>query len=256
MNPPIQFRFFLLSISLVLFACRPSIEMLEDISYDYYPIEEGKYRIYQVDSIVYNAFICQTLTNSYQIKEVTGNVIIDGEGEKAYAVKRYKRLNGNAPWKLEEVWTEKIQQQQLQRIENNQRWVKMVFPIQEQQMWDGLSYIKSDTSFEISGSSIQIYKDWGDFEYQKTGSSFVDTSQTVPAIYPDVVEVAQADAENQIEKRYAKEVYAKNIGLVYRELWILDCQAAGCGACQYNTPWKERARKGYILVESLIEHNY
>lgn len=255
MNPTVKIQ-WLFFVNILLFACRPSIETLDDISYDYYPIEEGKYRIYQVDSTVYDAFNCTTLTNSYQVKEVTGNVIIDGEGEQAHTIKRYKRFTANAPWKLEEIWTEKIQHQQLQRIENNQRWVKMVFPIQAQQMWNGLSYIKSDTTFEIRGSSIQIYKNWGNFEYEKIGSNFIDTSQGTPIVYPDVVEVLQADANNFVEKRYAKEVYAKSIGLVYREIWVLDCWSTACNGCQSGVPWKEHANKGYLLVESLIEHNY
>lgn len=253
----------LLLFALVFFACERVIDSLGGVTYEYAPLETGKYKIYRVDSTVYDEYNCTVLRSSYQVKEIIGSTGTDGEGDLFYSIERYVRADSTQPWELYNIWSEKIEDNQLQRVEDNQRMVKLVFPVKESRAWDGIVYIRRDTLVPVRGGSIDMYKDWDEFVYNKVDKSFIDTVSNI--YYPNALEVMQVNKTNNIERRFSKEVYAKNIGLVYKEMWILDtqcrprppgCQGVGNIATCLFTPWQIKAEKGFILTQSLIEHNY
>lgn len=250
-----------LLLGLFLGACERVVETLPQTDWAYYPIVEDGYRVYQIDSTVYDEYNCTIQTERYQIKEVTGAKTVDGEGQTAHRLERYWREVDTDSWTLVGVWSEKIENNQIQRVEDNQRFVKMVFPVEETKEWNGITYIRRDTLVPIRGGTIDLYKDWESFSYQNVGQSYLDTASNT--IYSDAVQVLQVDKTNQIERRYATEVYAKGIGLVYKEMRILDTQCrdprcvgpSNIERCR-DIAWEIKAEKGYILVQSLIEHNY
>ncbi|MEL6865958.1 MAG: hypothetical protein AAFP19_16145, partial [Bacteroidota bacterium] len=69
-------------------------------------------------------------------------------------------------------------------------------------------------------------------------------------MFDSVATIYQADNENAIELRYSIEKYARNIGLVYREMRILDTQAI------VDDPWEEKAQKGFIIRQQITRHNW
>lgn len=241
------------------FGCERITDTFPTISYDYFPLETGKYKTYQIDSTVYDEYNCSVVVNSFQIKEVTGEMSTDGEGDPFYYVNRFYRKDSSSAWTLLGIWTEKIESNQLQRVEDNQRQIKLVFPLKNERRWDGIVYIRRDTLVPLRGGVINQYKDWDDFVISELGEPFVDTVSNT--LYTEAVLVTQVDKTNNIERRFSKEVYAKDIGLVYKEMWILDtqcrqnCTGVGDIATCIYTPWKDKAEKGYILTQSLIDHN-
>ena len=61
--------------------------------------------------------------------------------------------------------------------------------------------------------------------------------------YADVLTVqAQSDPKILTEKRYSLEKYAKGIGLIYREIKILDTQKLDA-----TIAWEKKAQKGFIV---------
>lgn len=252
----------LLLIAVLFVTCERVIETIDPATFEYYPIQEGKYKIYQVDSTVYDEYNCTVQTTRYQIKEVTGSQGLDGEGDPYYSVKRYIRSDSTTNWVLSSIWTEKVEDNQLQRVEDNQRMIKMVFPVKEDRRWDGIVFIRRDTLVPIRGGAIDMFKDWDNFVCQDVGKTFVDTFSN--KVYTDAVKIQQVDKTNNIERRFSVEVYAKNIGMVYKEMRILDTQCRPPGTCTGNSdiascigkPWHVKAEKGFILKQSLIEHNY
>jgi len=256
------FKFILifLSIGTLYFSCDRLLDEVAPTTFEYYPIESGKYRIYQVDSVVYDEYNCTMHSSTFFIKEETGQAVLDGEGDTMHSVRRYIKEDSSAEWTLLNIWSEKIEDNQLQRVENNQRFIKLVFPAKENTSWDGIVFIRRDTLVAIRGGSIDQYKDWDDFTMKNVGETFLDTISNV--IYPDALLVEQVDKINNIEKRFSREVFSKEIGMVYKEMWILDtqcrinCTGVGDIASCLFTPWKEKAEKGYILTMSLIDHNY
>lgn len=260
-----QLRFILAIGCLLLtvfYACERVVDSFTVTGYEYFPMEGDKYRVYQIDSTVYDEYNCTVQTVSYQVKEVTGATGTDGEGDTYHAIQRYFRNNVTEPWVLEAVWTEKMESNQIQRVEDNQRFIKLVFPIKQNRRWDGIPFIRRDTLVAIRGGSIDLYKDWDDFEVMEMGVPFLDTLSN--ETYPDVVKIMQVDKTNEIERRFATEIYAKNIGLVYKEMRILDTQCRPTGTCTgfgdltqcRGVAWHLKAEKGFIYKQYLIEHNY
>lgn len=249
-----------------LVGCSRTIEEFDPPSYAYFPLETGKYKVYSVDSTVYDEYNCTVSTSNFQIKEVTGNTVLDGENQLAYKVERYKRQNPSLPWNPVGVWIEKIADQQVQRVEENQRLIPLVFPIKENQKWDGIVFIRRDTLVPIQGGVIDMYKDWDDFRLVEIDVPYVDPTTLLS--YAQTTLVLQADKENNIERRYSMERYAKGVGLIYKEMRILDSQCRVDGSGNINCagvgdivqclgkPWVDKAEKGFILQQRLIEHNY
>jgi hypothetical protein len=61
--------------------------------------------------------------------------------------------------------------------------------------------------------------------------------------------VTQMDILNSIEKKYAIEKYAKNIGLIYKE--IIDIYAT---STPYGKPIEERIKKATIYYQKIIDY--
>jgi hypothetical protein len=68
--------------------------------------------------------------------------------------------------------------------------------------------------------------------------------------YNQVAIVSLADSENLIEYRWGREYYAKGIGLIYKELRVLDTQKI-----DPTTAWEEKAEKGFIVKQRLLSYN-
>ena len=64
--------------------------------------------------------------------------------------------------------------------------------------------------------------------------------------------ISYANSENVIELRSAKEQYAKNIGLIFKEYKILDTQ---CISDCIGMTWEEKAEQGFILRMTMIDYN-
>lgn len=77
-------------------------------------------------------------------------------------------------------------------------------------------------------------------------------------VFDSTLVITEADDTNIIERRFSRSWYAKNVGLVQKEQWILDSQYCN----QLPTPpdcaslaWWLKAEKGYILRQVVIAFN-
>lgn len=243
-----------LILAVTLFACTRTVEELPNLDTTYYPLETGKYRIYAIDSVVYNDFEERVDTNTYFLKEEIGETETDNLGKIYYRINRYTRVDTvGAPWIFDAVWAAQVVDHYAYSIENNQRYLNLVFPIKLDKDWDGLVYIRRDTTISIPGGSIDVYKDWGNFKIIG-----LDETSIIDGIsYDSVVTILRADKVNNIERRYSMEKYAKNIGLILRRDSILDTQCGGNITVQcIQASWAEKAEKGFILNQRLIETNW
>src|SRR5688572_302830 len=97
--------YFLVSMLVMVFSCKDKFEQVPKGSVTayysrYFPLDSGRYIIYDVDSIVHHDGDDNTLKPdslktyyNFQVKEQTDSSFIDGEGRKAWYVSRYKRLS-------------------------------------------------------------------------------------------------------------------------------------------------------------------
>jgi len=250
MNRILIIPFILLGLLIALSSCNENTvkETIEvDQGYEYFPLEVGKYITYQVDSVIYDVGNNVTLIDTIRtyIKEEITDTLVDNTGETVYRIQRYERSNVNDNWRVKDIWTSARTRAQAEKVEENLRFIKMVFPVTEGIEWNGNIFIDESTIIPIAGESIEVFKNW----LYKIES--MDQSETIGDFTFDrVTTVSQADSENLIELRFSIEKYAEDIGLVYREMRILDSQII-----DESIPWEVKAQKGYILTQQVIDHN-
>ncbi|MEM1320427.1 MAG: hypothetical protein AAGG75_09225 [Bacteroidota bacterium] len=218
-----------------------------ELGYEYFPLEVGKYTIYQVDSVLFDTTGTGVVIDSTQsfIRETIVDTFVDNSGQTNYRIEREWRRSLGETWTVQDVWTALRSDIRAERVEENFRFVKMVFPLSVGRSWDGNQFIDINTNISVAGETIVPFKNWF-YEILSVGEpGAVGVLQ-----FDEVAEITQADAENFIELRRSFERYARGVGLIYREMWILDTQRIS-----ETDPWEEKAQKGFILKQRLIEHN-
>ncbi len=245
----IKFLFFW-SFGLLLLlgvACKNSqtpLDLEPDTSQLYFPLEIGKYLIYTVDSVYYNEdFPSDTVR--LMVKEAITDTLRDNEGELFYRVERSERADPSEPWVISQVLAVKRTNTQAERLESNQRFINLTFPFRKNETWNGIGFNSDSLLVTIRGEVLEIYKDW-DSQYDE-----IFVPQTVNTfIFDSTVSVFHANSNNFIERRFNREVYAKGVGLVIKEMEILDSQLNNG-----ERVWPDDAEKGFTLRQTLIEHN-
>ncbi|CAN5563710.1 hypothetical protein BH11BAC1_BH11BAC1_04160 [soil metagenome] len=175
------------------------------ILYRYFPLQEGAFVVYHVDSIIHS-FADDNLDNpdslidtiSYEVKEVIDSDFIDGEGDVAWRISRYQRAIGTLDWYFTTLWTAKLTSQSAQKVEENIRYVKLSFPIKKNKTWNGNLFNffpEEDYSIEEANVPLTI----GGFNFDSC------------------VSVLELDDSVAIHKIYKQEKYVYGLGLVYRQ---------------------------------------
>ena len=260
----------LVTCGLLFFACneatvKENLEIAKGV--DYYPIEVGKFISYQLDSIIYSGIsgsecVFARDTFSTLLKEEVVDVFEDNTGDLNYIVERYTRPDENSVWAVKDVWNTKITNTKVERVEENLRFIKMVFPVREGATWNGNGFFQ-DTTTVLGGETIDFYEHWSD-EYEFDS---VDQPEEINGMmFDSVMTVIQsAPSTNKINHRVSIEKYARGVGLIYKEMLILDTQCkigeTACGGdgsgLEYcnGIPWEEKAQKGLILKQRVIDFN-
>ena len=222
----------------------------------YFPLATGKYVEYAVDSIVYDfAPGGGTLRDSSRllVREVIADTLRDNTGQMVYRIERFERKNDTLPWKFaQNIFAARTATQAI-RTENNLRFLKLVFPFDRRSNWNGNLWIDQYREIEVAGERIQPFVNW---HYEVDS---LDIAAQIGAFsFDSVLVVTEADETNAIERRLSRVKYAKHVGVVFREQWILDsqyCNQIPPPSDCLTKPWTEKAEKGYILRQTVIAHN-
>ena len=210
--------FFLLSAFIVIAACNRNDDsgIAPQIGTQYFPLKLGSTWIYKVDSIAYddNGPTQAIDTFYYQYKEEITEVQTDDSGQPLYVVGRFFRQHDSDTWQQVRNYAAQIIDNKAQRVEENTRYVKLVFPLKSRNTWNG-------NMFNSKGS--QIYK-LIDFEYPYTLQSSTYKS----------VKVEQANTLNFIEEIKRYERFAENIGMVELLYDSLNTQTTGTKGFRYR----------------------
>jgi hypothetical protein len=223
---------------------------------EYFPLKSGKYIVYQVDSLVFDPAISGGIaldSSSTFVLEMMTDSLPDNNGRLQYILERYERKQTSEPWTFKFAGTLSRTNGQGVRTEQNLRFLKMLFPMDKRSHWDGNLWIDENREIEIAGERMLPFIHW----------SYAVDSIDVPAEiggfrFDSTLVITEADNDNVIEKRFSRAWYAKNIGLVKREQWILDsqyCNQIPAPADCTTRPWELKAEKGYILRQVILEHN-
>jgi hypothetical protein len=200
-------------VALVIFVLNccseKNITLDEDrLGLDYFPLEVGQYRVYDVYEILYNISSFDTL--AYELRESVVNSFENSEVSTTYTINREKRLNDTELWKLDSVWTARKTKAIAVSIENNISLVKVVFPIEDKINWDA-------NIFNSSGERLFTY----DLNVEPMTIGNEEFSDLVKVIQSDIL-------ENIVNQDQRHEIYAKGIGLISKNGIMLTFCTVGC----------------------------
>jgi hypothetical protein len=140
------------------------------------------------------------------LKEVYSGCLINQNNEKIQIIERLVSKNDTNNWVSRESAFSELKQKTYERIDQNQRRIKLVFPLKQNAIWNG-----------------NAYNDLGKINYLL--SPVFDKKIYSGLTFNNVVEVQEANQVNFIETLKEKSAYSKNIGLVYYESTKLSTQS-------------------------------
>jgi hypothetical protein len=187
----------LLSSFLLLSACQPDSLISTDDGSDYFPLEVGHYVIYDVTEERYVPGLAPAQT-TYQLKEVFGGAYTDVTGQPAYRLLRYRRSAGTHPWTADSIWSARRVMNEAIRTENGLDFVALAFPVSDRLRWNGNRHnMLAEDQYELRNS----------------GQPYRVSSQQ----YDATVMVLTQDDSTLLNRDKRLSVYARQIGLIYRE---------------------------------------
>lgn len=201
----------------LLGACqKQTIELSFEPIENYFPIKRGVALTYRLDSTSYTGINNAKSVNSNIIRDVLDSSITDNLGKTTYIFKRSIRSKvDTTKWELLNTYRVTIDSSKLYIIENNLRFIKMVSPIKEGFTWKGNSFINTNEN-----SGLAYYENW-DYTYGKPSDPL--SINNIPFEATLTVHQISDTIGNPSDKKqyssilFSKEVYAKDIGLVYKE---------------------------------------
>lgn len=195
------FFFFFSLISLCFYSsCKHEDESPIDLGYEYFPVNVGHWVVYDVDSTYYYDFSDTVINFHYQVKEKIESVFLDNQNMVTQRVERYKRYD-SSDWYLVDVWTTNISASSAVRTEDNIQFIKLIFPVISNKSWNGnaLNYMNSVGYPDYKYSNVFDPYDANGVNFDST-VTVIQNTESIPFI----------NENNQIE------VYAKNIGMIYK----------------------------------------
>jgi hypothetical protein len=182
----------------VLPGCKKDEPTPLDLGYGYFPTRIGHWIEYDVDSAWIDELNNRQGQVSYPLRETLESDFTDPEGRPAERILReLKDSLGN--WGPKDVWWQVSNSQRAERAEENLRKIKLVFPVREDQTWNTNAY---NTSSPLTLTYEEV-----DVPWSANGMSFDSTCLVVTTFVNNFVDTV----------RY-NERYAKNVGLVYRQV--------------------------------------
>ncbi|MCF8219037.1 MAG: hypothetical protein K9J21_08630 [Bacteroidales bacterium] len=193
------FTFFILII-LGLAACDQKNEEPVDMKYRYFPVEENVYHIYQVDSVIWDDFYTPPRidTVSMKIKKLIKSDFQDEENRTVFRVERFIKQHDTLNWNINKVYTLMKDSGRVIKTIDNQAIIKLVFPFDIGTAWDA-----------------NIYNSNQPDEYEITeinGSQKVNDDS-----YENTITVEQENQQTLISNDQAYEVYAPDVGMIYKQ---------------------------------------
>ncbi|HSC52545.1 MAG TPA: hypothetical protein VLC98_02935 [Phnomibacter sp.] len=251
----IPFLCVLCLLAVVLHSCDESkLELESPPIASYFPTTVGKYITYRLDSTVPTQFGMDTTVHSYRVRDSYDAEIVDGLGRKAFRVFRtISNVAGTLPYLPSSTFSATpVAEDWMEWTENNLRFMKLRFPIQEGFIWRGNSFIDA-TSLN---SPVRYLAEW-EYTYQNVGQPFSVGGKT----YPNTITILQRDEvlpEGPYNPAYYKqwnysvEVYAEGIGLIYKNFDHKVWQPPVPPPDSRPGYWEDGS---YRVVLSIIDHN-
>jgi hypothetical protein len=232
---------FILTVATAIAACSKKTEepVFTQIS-EYAPLKVGKYITYKIDSMIFITAGTIETHRKYEVKYT----LTDNLGRKAFRIVRSIRPElSNGPFSTDNTFFAVNSGTQYEFTENNMRFLKLIQPIKDGETWKGNKAITLQTG------NFNGFTNW-DYEYKNVGASSPIKINNVTI--PNTITIKQADfavglpvvpnGPGVSSKDSAIEIYAKDIGMIYKKFIQWEYQSA----TRYT---------GYGITLEMIDHN-
>jgi hypothetical protein len=199
---------------------------------DYFPLTIGNFVVYNVKETNYFLNEPRKTEATYQLKEVIKESYKDLANNTTYRIERYKRNNGRDNWVLWNIWTARVDYKAAVRTEDNFSAIKLVFPLENGKKWNPNTFNTSNTTTPNTYQMLDLGK-----SFSFAGKSYAET-----------ITVSQSNDSTLVGKDKRMEIYAKDIGMIYKKIDVLVyCQFENCRG-------KAEIERGNVMEMSVFDY--
>ena len=219
--------FFLVALILCLSCNNKDDSVPELTGKNYFPTDSGRYWIYDVHEIKYNS---DTIDTTYQRKDVIFNAF-EFQNTTIYELYRFYKANDVTGWpsQPDSVWSFTTDLNQITIKEANIEFIRLAFPLSNGAVWNG------------NAKNTSLRDDYTVANFNKPYS--------VGALYfPETVDIIEEHSLNLVYKDYRNRIYAKHVGLIYKNYEQLNFKTDPANIGQGKIDF------GSFIEETLIEY--
>lgn len=179
---------------LIVTGCKKSDNQSPVMYYSYFPTTINTWTEYEVRKVLHDSGLGSD-TSYYYIREVVAEEFIDNQGRVTFRIERFKKDSLNGTYEISDVWYSNLSNTAAEKVEENIRFVKLVFPVKDNKVWDGNAY-NTESEWEYEYDSVHVSRAYNNL------------------IFDSTIKVQQIDNVNPIQNQVAFEIYANHIGLI------------------------------------------
>jgi hypothetical protein len=227
---------FLLAGFVLLVSCSSDNDPVKPDE-DFLPLRVGAYQIYSVEETIFELGV--ESTRNYQLKTLVSDSFLTAEQELVYVIHRSTRETADDPWIPEETWSARRTENEVIVSEGSTPYVVLAFPLYNGRYWNGNKYNNETNPNTNTGEDT--------YRVISSGESYSVNNNT----FGECVIVEQEDNQEFIvfnDKRI--EVYARNVGLVYKEF----VQLKYCNDEDRNCVGQQIVDDGIKYYQEIVEY--
>ena len=201
---------YLFLVVVALYGCGDNEPINKASDLEYFPLQTGFYQIYSIDETIYTE-LDPPQEFSYELKTEVVDSFANLEGGITYVLYRSTRTTENDPWVFKEAWSAKTNAQYIVLMEGNVSYIRIALPAFKDKDWNGNA---------LNSLGEDIYR------IESKGKSY---SLSGALEFQDALVVDQENEVNSLFRDEREEVYARNVGLVYKKSIVLNyCDEVPC----------------------------
>lgn len=222
---------------------------------DYFNLEKGRYITYDLDSMKFVNFGQDDTVIHYEAKDVVDEQITDNSQRPAWRIIRYLRPAGStneSQWKPSMTYMIVEAGNNIEVIENNLRFVKMVSPVKENYTWRANTHLPFKPFDAMYSFSMDEDIQYWESVYEGVGESTtinglnLDNTVMIRQV-EDSVNVPIEFVESIGYKVVWNEQYARGIGLISKNVEMWEYQPPTGGQAGFRT--------GFAVSMKIRDHN-
>ena len=184
----------------------------ERLGYDYFPLEIGDYKIFEVEEVNFSSQGFDT--SRYFLREALEDTFRNGENLLEFRIFRYiSEDTSTGSWELDSIWSTRLEPGRAIVRENSIPFIKLVFPFDNKSRWDGNA---------LNGKSTQLYE-----------VEFMDQQDTLLGAdtYQNLLKLTISNEADTTEVNQRFEYYSLTHGLIIKDYTVyFPCTTEGeCG---------------------------